>query len=329
MPRSQHPDAQAILSRLKQEGITALYHFTNVENLPSICQMGALYSKQMLEEQGLLSTLVTGGNSLSHDLDHYRSNWDKVSVSFTPYTPMAYNRKRAQHLCFFLINPECAAWSGVIFTDSNATRNDHKRGQGLIGMNNIQFNVIRAIPFSVDNWHRFVQAEVLIPDSIPLTSVTEIGFVSSTSMNYAKHICGQLPCPSFSVIPQLFTDSPKAPSRAIGFSYVHELMLRDTKGNKNMVYSTYTEENKFSKRNSDKITIVASVKVIAGMQAKLSLFDTADNKERGAINQELPRSNEYKHNCTISLKDLPVGMYFVKYFLGDICWASSSFEVIP
>ncbi|SRR6266705_5150330 len=92
MSRSQHPNAQAILSRLKQEGITALYHFTNVENLPSICQMGALYSKQMLEEQGLLSTLVTGGNSLSHDLDHYQSNWNKVSASFTPYTPMAYNR---------------------------------------------------------------------------------------------------------------------------------------------------------------------------------------------------------------------------------------------
>ena len=36
-----HPDAAAILSRLTQEGVNALYHFTSVENLPSICQIQA------------------------------------------------------------------------------------------------------------------------------------------------------------------------------------------------------------------------------------------------------------------------------------------------
>ncbi len=162
MPHSLDPNAPAILARLRQERISALYHFTNVENLPSICQLEALYSKQILAQQELLSTLVTGGNPLSHDLDHYHGNWDKVSLSLTPHTPMAYNRKRAQHLCFFLIKPEVGTWLDVVFTDSNAARNDHKRGLGLIGLNNIQFNIIRAIPFSVNEWHRFVQAEVLI-----------------------------------------------------------------------------------------------------------------------------------------------------------------------
>jgi hypothetical protein len=131
MSPSLHPDARAILTRLKQEGITTLYHFTNVENLPSICQMGALYSKQDLEERGLLSTIVTGGDPLSHSLDRTRSNWDKVSLSFTPYIPMAYNTKRSQHLCFFQINPEVAGWLNVVFTDSNATKNGHIRGLGL------------------------------------------------------------------------------------------------------------------------------------------------------------------------------------------------------
>src|SRR5579884_280584 len=301
MSRSLHPDAQAILTRLRQEGITALYHFTSVENLPNICHLGALCSKQILEKRGLLSTLVTGGNPLSHSLDRYQSNWDKLSLSFTPYTPMAYNRKRAQHLCFFLISPEVAAWSDVVFTDSNATRNDHKRGQGLIGLNNVQFNAIHALPFSVNDWHRFVQAEILIPDSIPLAYVTEIGFVSNASMDHAKHLCDSLLCPPFSVIAQLFTDSPKAPSRAIGFSYVHELMLRDTKESKNMVYLTHTKENKFSKRVSDNITIMASVRVITGMRAKISLFDTVTAKGRVIRDEELPRSNEYKHKCTIAL----------------------------
>ena len=152
---------------------------------------------------------------------------------------MAYNRKRAQHLCFFLIKPEVATWLDVVFTDTNAAKTDHKRERGLIGLNNIKFNIIRAIPFSVNEWHRFVQAEVLIPNSVPLSYVSEVGFVSSASMNYAKHLCDSLPYPQFSVIPHIFTDSPKAPSRAIGFSYVHELMLGYSKESQNMVYSTY------------------------------------------------------------------------------------------
>lgn len=131
------PDATAILARLKQEGITTLYHFSCVENLPRICQMGALYSKRILEERGLLPTIVTGGNPLSHNLDRYHGNWDKVSLNFTPYTPMAYGRKREQHLCFFLVDPDVAAWSEVIFTDSNAAKNGHRRGQGLVGLGNV------------------------------------------------------------------------------------------------------------------------------------------------------------------------------------------------
>jgi hypothetical protein len=69
MSHPLHPEAQAILARLKQERITALYHFTNVENLPGICRLEALYSKQILESRGLLSTVITGGNPLSHSLD--------------------------------------------------------------------------------------------------------------------------------------------------------------------------------------------------------------------------------------------------------------------
>ena len=187
--------------------------------------MGALHSKQILEKQGLLSTLITGGNPLSHSLDRYHGNWDKVSLNFTPYTPMAYHRKRAQHLCFLLVNPEVATWSEVLFTDSNAARNDHRRGEGLIGLGNVQFNAIHAIPFSVNDWHRFIQAEVLIPASIPLAHVGEIGFVSNASMSYAQYLCKSFAHPPFSVKAQMFTDSPRAPQKAINFAYVKEFCI--------------------------------------------------------------------------------------------------------
>src|SRR6266567_3630527 len=142
MAHSLHRDADAILSRLKQEGVTALYHFTSVNNLLYICRARALYSKTELMVRNILSRIDTGGNDLSLDLDQRNDNWNKVSLSLTPYIPMAYNSKREQHLCYFVITPDVATLSGIIFTDSNAASTAHKRGEGLEGLDNINFEVI-------------------------------------------------------------------------------------------------------------------------------------------------------------------------------------------
>ena len=47
-----HPDATTILARLADEQITALYHFTSLENLLSICKRQTLCSKQSQENEG-------------------------------------------------------------------------------------------------------------------------------------------------------------------------------------------------------------------------------------------------------------------------------------
>ncbi len=174
-----------------------------------------------------------------------------------------------------------------------------------------------------------MQAEVLIPNSIPLTYVSEIGFVSSASLDYTELLCDRLPHPKFSVIPQLFTDSRGASPRTIGFSYVHELKVIDTRNTKNMVYLPYEEENKFSKTMSNHIMIVASVRVMTGMQARISLLDAVNYEERIVKAEQLLRSDEYQHEYSVSLKDLSPGVYLVRYYLGDICWASTGFEIVP
>ncbi|WP_376795594.1 DarT ssDNA thymidine ADP-ribosyltransferase family protein [Thermogemmatispora sp.] len=61
-----------------------------------------------------METIVPSGSTEKNN------NWDKVSLSFTPYTPMAYHVKRRRHLCYLCISPEVAALQGVIFTDTNA-----------------------------------------------------------------------------------------------------------------------------------------------------------------------------------------------------------------
>src|SRR2546421_11765229 len=98
-----------------------------------------------------------------------------VHLNLTPYTPMAYGKKQKDHLCFFRIKPQVAAWSGVVFTDTNAASNNHLRGEGLQGLDHINFEIILSITRGdKDTWKRYVQAEVLVPGSIPFEYISEI-----------------------------------------------------------------------------------------------------------------------------------------------------------
>ncbi len=335
MPRPLHPDADAILARLRQEGIAALYHFTNVENLPAICQMQALCSKDILEVKGLTSSSIPGGNLLSHSLDRRNDNWNKVSLSLTPYTPMAYHRKREQHLCFFVIDPEVAGLSGVVFTDTNAARNDHLRGEGLAGLNTINFGAIRSTPrpWDLTGWHRPVQAEVLVPERIPFEYMPGVVFVSPASMMHAERLCGTLLHPSFSIERRLFTDSWQAPEEAVDFSHIVEFILTDVQVDKNMLSFSHLHKNKFSKKEHEYIRLVVRVNVLPGTQAKIFLYSVNIQKtlEHLIKSREFEVSGERVAQYLIKLDTLSKGLYSLKCYLGakgkDLCWASTNFEV--
>jgi hypothetical protein len=67
-------EAKEISEILKRNKINELYHFTNIENLPKIRRMQALCSKAELENSGLWSSVISGGNDLSHNLDRRFGN---------------------------------------------------------------------------------------------------------------------------------------------------------------------------------------------------------------------------------------------------------------
>jgi len=331
MVHSLHRDSDAILSRLEKEGIIALYHFTSVKNLPYICREQVLYSKAELQARGILSDVDTGGNDLSLGLDQRNDNWDKVSLSLTPYTPMAYRRKRGQHLCYFVITPNIATLSGVIFTDTNAASSTHKRGEGLEGLDNINFEVIRSISrIDKETWKKYIQAEVLIPSFVPFEYVAEVGFVSQASLKHAERLCGSLQHPTFSVTPRLFTDSQRASQETIGFPYVRNFILSNTKVDRNMLYLSHNQKNIFSKSFDNYIMVVALVRATAGAQAKIVFCRSAPTKEAKHVvgEVEFETSNEYRYECKIPSAKLHVGDYSVEYYLNDLCWASGNFEVI-
>lgn len=90
----RHREADQILQRLESERISALYHFTSIENLRLIRDMNALCSERTLEEASRWPPPDPGGNQLSHDLDRSNDNWDKEPRNLTPYTPMVYDKRQ-------------------------------------------------------------------------------------------------------------------------------------------------------------------------------------------------------------------------------------------
>lgn len=320
-----HREADQILRRLRMERIPALFHFTSVENLRLIRNMGALCSKQVLENSGHWPPPEPGGNQLSHSLDRQNGNWDKVSLNFTPHTPMAYRKKQASHLCFFVIDVSVAAREGVIFTDTNAaSTTGQQRGEGLAGLGLIDFNAIRSAPqpWNRDGWVRPVQAEILVPDRVPLGQVQEVGFVSPASLEEARRIWGNAPSPMFAVRQKYFSDSPYGIS--INFPYLDSILLTDLAIDEESVKQEQVPKVRFCRRTCTQITLVAQVQATAGLRTSVTWNPAGLSQE-----EEFERTSRYWHWPSVPIRDLPVGRCSVDYRLGQIRWATLEFEVVP
>jgi len=258
-----------------------------------------------------------------------------VSLSLTPFTPMAYRRKGKDHFCFLLVSLAVSTWAGVIFTDSNAAGTTmQRRGEGPSGLNYINFEAIRSLPRPGDRegWVRPVQAEVLVPDSIPLAYIPEISFVSQASLAHAERLCGSLPHPKFSVNAQLFTNSSQASLKTIMFPYVAELVLTaDTNIDQSMLYSSHIQENKYSKSRDKCIILSAIIDASPGTKVNFEL-STASTDRRVVKTRKLEVQgyypNGYIDRSRIRLENLQVGVYSVACYLNDLCWASANFEVL-
>ena len=219
-----------------------------------------------------------------------------------------------------LIDPQVATWKNVVFTDTNATRNGHKRGRGLEGLNLVNFPAIRAFPRPGDEkgWKIPVQAEVLMPDQIPLDYVTKIAFVSNASLQFADALCKLQNHPPFVVQEHPFTDIDISTSTArkwiIDFPHLLDLTLAGPKFDQNMV--NLSKKNIFSRVAEQDISLLAQVKAKPGIRAKIH-WHPIDKIEES---ESFPRAETYGLQCSISVKELPAGPCAVEFFLGGIRW---------
>ena len=311
---SLSPEAPAIRARLASEQIRALYHFTCIENLPGIAQAQAIWSKEELESAGRWPPPRPGGNTQSHVLDRSQGNWNKVSLLFSPHTPMAYNMKSEIHMCFFEVSVEVACWEGVNFSNSNATSQHHRRLRGVAGLDLVNFDLVRSAPQPLNfDWLHFSQAEVLVPRRVSLSAVNRVIFVSSASRKEALRLWGDNPLPRFEVETEPFESWPG--NSFTGFSYISDAFLASS--------TSSTATNRFDRHHTSEIVAHVTVEALTGTTA-VAQWEPAGIEER----KEFRSTDHWDWTPKMSLGQLPNGRCFLELHLDDIRWMKIPFEVV-
>ena len=157
-----------------------LYHFTDRENIPSICERG-LFSKERMRAEGWWPA-APGGNQLSHELDIRYGINPYVSLCFTQNHPMLFRARQEGRLLdsrYLKICPEVLRIAGTLisFGVANAADAQHLPVAEAVG----QFDErdIEVI-YSRTDWldpevNQRLQAaekfEILIPHHVPIALI--------------------------------------------------------------------------------------------------------------------------------------------------------------
>lgn len=149
-------------------GITCFYHFTDERNLENIRKYGGLISWYSCakHEIGIISA---GGDDLSRNLDVRYNLQDYVRLSFCRDHPMAYKHKLAgKKLVLLQIKIDVALWEETLFSNMNATDNEHSHGGSLNDLKQIDFAAVKKNYVSRDDEDfKYHQAEILVKTAIP------------------------------------------------------------------------------------------------------------------------------------------------------------------
>jgi len=185
---------------------------------------------------------------------------------------MAYWRELKQHLCYVIVDLGIALEEEIIFTDRNATDSYHIRNKGLTGLNNVNFDAVRAdYPYPSVEIKKQKQAEILIPHKVKLEKVTHIVFRSQSSFEEAKRIC--IDYPNFT---EKFTVADRLFYLQTSYVQLHFLTSKQVTA-ENVVRNILQPESVFS-INDGKITLVVLQKLIYGTKATARFLNNVGNE---------------------------------------------------
>jgi hypothetical protein len=166
---------------IQREHIFRLYHFTDVQNLPSIVNSGGLQSWSELARNRIVH--VQGSNDLSRKLDCARGLQDYVRLCFRCDHPMAHiaiNEGRIRELVWLEIDPRVIYFSQTRLSDRNATDNDAIIGSTIDDFKAIRFDILRKNRWESSYEKTVFQSEVLVHRAIPSRYILNLGSASNT-----------------------------------------------------------------------------------------------------------------------------------------------------
>ena len=175
LSRSLKVDAPAIQQHLRNSGVACFYHFTDRRNLESIREQGGLLSWRYCVDHNITIPFAGGGDT-SRSLDMRYGLSDYVRLSFCDDHPMAFRLKQQGFdLVLLRIKIDVASIDTTLFSDINATDNNHHHGASLADLQRINISATRVDYLrSDDPLFKPHQAEILVKTFIPLKYIINI-----------------------------------------------------------------------------------------------------------------------------------------------------------
>lgn len=169
--RSYHfkDDFLEIHQILKQHCIDRLYHFTDIRNLKSIFDNGAIFSNNLLLNKSI--NVYYASSDSSRDIDMRAGLGEFVHLSFARNHPMMYNAHnsgRIRRPVIIEIDPTIALMPHALFTDMNALKIGSSRGSSSNFLRAIRFDIVKQKNyFDLNpNEKAYYQAEVMVKDRV-------------------------------------------------------------------------------------------------------------------------------------------------------------------
>lgn len=169
------------LDPFRRYNVPTFFHFTDRRNLPSIRELGGLYSLAKLREMGV-EIPAPGGNQWSHDADADRGLDQYVHLCFKPNHPMEYRAREESRIIssiFLQVHPDILDREGVLFTAGVS----NKAGTIIHTIEEARRIIDFEVLYTRTNWRdsgiqqRLQQAEkyeILVPDHIPLELIRNL-----------------------------------------------------------------------------------------------------------------------------------------------------------
>lgn len=168
-------DRVQIKEYLERKCVRHFYHFTDRRNLASIKRHGGLYSWSYCESHNI-TIPYAGGGSTSRSLDSFYGLEDYVRLSFCNNHPMMYRLEQEGYdLVLLKISVDVALLEETLFSDMNATDNNHQCGPTLDDLKNVNFIAVKETYLrSTHKYFKYHQAEVLVKTFIPIDKILNI-----------------------------------------------------------------------------------------------------------------------------------------------------------